>query len=38
MFLPDSMIVQEEAEVLASYLRKYAELPPCNSSAGSRKK
>lgn len=36
MFLPDAIIVQEEAKVLESYFRKYAELPPCNSSAGSR--
>jgi len=30
-----SVIVQAEAEVLASYFRKFAELPPCNSSRGS---
>lgn len=36
MFLPDEMTVQEEARVLNSYFKKYAELPPCNSSAGSR--
>lgn len=36
MFLPDAMIAQAEAKVLASYFRKFAELPPCNSSRGSR--
>ncbi|MBZ0124931.1 MAG: hypothetical protein K8F32_01035 [Rhodocyclaceae bacterium] len=36
MFLPDAMIVQEEARIIKNYFRKYAELPPCNSSAGSR--
>lgn len=36
MFLPDAMIVQAEAEVLASYFWKFAELPPCNSSRGTR--
>ena len=36
MFLPDAMIVLEEARIINSYFRKYAELPPCNSSAGSR--
>lgn len=35
-FLPDSAIVQEEARVLEAYFKKYTELPPCNSSSGSR--
>lgn len=34
-FFPDSSIAREEAKVLEAYFRKYAELPPCNSSSGS---
>ena len=38
MFVPDKSIVFAERRVLAQYFAKYAELPPCNSSAGTRSK
>ena len=36
LFLPDTAITIEETRVLEQYFKKYAELPPCNSSSGRR--
>ncbi len=38
IFLKDKDISTTESRVLAEYFSKHAELPPCNSSAGLRRK
>jgi hypothetical protein len=38
LFLRDNQIKSKECREINQYLRKYAELPPCNSSFPNRKK